>query len=38
MFSIGKAAVELGLFESEVKIAYGMPLSVKGKSPYFDRG
>jgi len=38
MFSIGKAAVELGFFESEVKIAYGIPLSVKGKSPYFDRG
>lgn len=38
MFSIGKAAVELGLFESEVRIAYGIPLSVKGKSPYFDRG
>ncbi|SCZ76265.1 ferredoxin domain-containing protein [Acidaminobacter hydrogenoformans] len=38
MFSIGKAAVELGLFESDVKIAYGMPLSVKGKSPFFDRG
>lgn len=38
MFSIGKAAVELGLFEGEVKIAYGMPLSAKGKSPFFDRG
>lgn len=37
MFSIGKAAVRLGLLGNEVKIAYGIPLSVTGKSPFFDR-
>ena len=38
MFSIGKAALNIGLFEEKVKIAYGIPLSVSGKSPFFDRG
>lgn len=38
MFTIGKAAIQLGLFENDVKIAYGIPLSVTGKSPFFDRG
>jgi uncharacterized ferredoxin-like protein len=37
MFSIGKAAMELGLLGAEVKIAYGIPLSVTGKNPFFDR-
>lgn len=37
MFSIGRAALNLGYFESTVKIAYGIPLSVSGKSPFFDR-
>ncbi|MBP2629066.1 MAG: hypothetical protein H6Q68_3777 [Firmicutes bacterium] len=37
MFSIGKAALNIGLFESEVKVAYGIPLSISGKSPFFDR-
>ena len=37
MFSIGKASVRLGLLGNEVKIAYGIPLSVTGKSPFFDR-
>jgi uncharacterized ferredoxin-like protein len=37
MFSAGKTAVELGLLGSEVKIAYGIPLSVSGKNPFFDR-
>jgi uncharacterized ferredoxin-like protein len=38
MFSIGRAALNLGLFEDKkVTIAYGIPLSVSGKSPYFDR-
>ncbi len=39
MFSAGKAAVNLNLFDdNQVKIAYGIPLSVTGKSPFFDRG
>jgi len=39
MFTIGRAALNLKLFgDEEVKIAYGIPLSVSGKSPFFDRG
>lgn len=39
MFSAGKAALNLNLFDdNQVKIAYGIPLSVSGKSPFFDRG
>lgn len=38
MFSIGKAALNLDFFEEEVQIAYGIPLSVTGKSPFHDRG
>ncbi len=37
MFSVGKAAINIGLFDEEVKIAYGVPLSISGKSPFFDR-
>jgi len=38
MFSIGRAALNLGLFgDAKVVMAYGIPLSVSGKSPYFDR-
>ena len=37
MFSIGKAAINIGLFGEEVKVAYGIPLSITGKSPFFDR-
>ena len=39
MFSAGKAALNLNLFDdNQVKIAYGIPHSVSGKSPFFDRG
>ncbi|BCR04330.1 ferredoxin [Desulfuromonas versatilis] len=38
MFSLGKAALELGLLGDQVAIAYGIPLSATGKSPFFDRG
>jgi len=38
MFSAGKAALEMGLFPEEVKLAYGIPLSATGKNPFFDRG
>lgn len=37
MYSIGKAAIDLGFFVKDVKQALGIPLSVTGKSPYFDR-
>jgi len=37
MFSAGKAAINIGFFEEGVKVAYGIPLSISGKSPFFDR-
>ena len=37
MYTIGSAAVELGLLGEEVMIAHGIPLSVRGKNPFFDR-
>lgn len=38
MFSAGKAAIRLGLFENEVRVSYGIPLSTSAKSIFFDRG
>lgn len=37
MFSVGKAALSLGLLGPNIKIAMGIPLSAAGKSPFFDR-
>jgi uncharacterized ferredoxin-like protein len=37
MYSIGKAAMELGIIGKGVKQALGIPLSATGKSPFFDR-
>jgi uncharacterized ferredoxin-like protein len=37
MYTAGKAAIELGFLGSDVPIAYGIPLSAKGKNPFFDR-
>lgn len=37
MYTVGQAAMDLGIFEPEVKIAYGIPLSAKSKNPFFDR-
>lgn len=37
LFSAGKGAIQLGYFQEGVTIAYGIPLSVSSKSPYFDR-
>jgi len=37
MFSAGKAVLELGMLGEYVQIAYGIPLSATGKSPFFDR-
>jgi uncharacterized ferredoxin-like protein len=37
MYTVGLCAVRLGMLGPEVKIAFGIPLSVKGKNPFFDR-
>jgi uncharacterized ferredoxin-like protein len=37
MFSAGRAALNLHALGDEVRIAFGIPLSVTGKSPFFDR-
>ncbi len=37
MFSFGKAAIVGGFVPEEVKIGYGIPLSVSGKNIFFDR-
>jgi uncharacterized ferredoxin-like protein len=37
MFSVGHAGLAMGLFQSGVKQALGIPLSITGKSPFFDR-
>jgi uncharacterized ferredoxin-like protein len=37
MYSIGRAGLDLGLFGPKVKQALGIPLSVTGKNPFFDR-
>ena len=37
MFSIGRACLDLKVFAEGVKQAIGIPLSVTGKSPFFDR-
>jgi len=37
MYSIGRAALDLRLFGEGVKQALGLPLSITGKNPFFDR-
>ncbi|MCF8299403.1 MAG: DUF2148 domain-containing protein [Saprospiraceae bacterium] len=37
MYTIGQAALELNIFDKDVKIVFGIPLSVTSKSPFFDR-
>lgn len=37
MFSAGRAAMELGFLGSDYGCMLAIPLSVSGKSPYFDR-
>lgn len=37
MYSVGKAAVELKMLGPDVSIAYGVPLSARGKNLFFDR-
>lgn len=37
MYTIGQAAMELEIFDTQVRIAYGIPLSATSKNPFFDR-
>jgi uncharacterized ferredoxin-like protein len=37
MFSFGRTALEMGLLPEGTRVAYGIPLSVSSKSPFFDR-
>ncbi|MBF0522795.1 MAG: ferredoxin [Candidatus Omnitrophica bacterium] len=37
MYSVGLAVQELGIFSSDIKLAFGIPLSATSKSPFFDR-
>lgn len=37
MYSAGMAALELGLFPENIKIAYAIPLSASAKNIFFDR-
>jgi uncharacterized ferredoxin-like protein len=37
MYSIGRACLDLRLFGKDVRQALGIPLSVTGKNPFFDR-
>ena len=37
MFSAGRASMELGYLSKDYGCVLGIPLSVSGKSPYFDR-
>ena len=37
LFSAGRAAMSLGVMGEDVHMVMGIPLSVKGKNPFFDR-
>ena len=37
MYTIGQAILEMKFLGEEVRIAFGIPLSVSAKSPFFDR-
>jgi uncharacterized ferredoxin-like protein len=37
MYTVGQAAMELGFFKTDVRIAHGIPLSCSSKNPFFDR-
>ena len=37
MFSVGKAAQAIQLFNDNVKIIYGIPIAISSKNPFFDR-
>jgi uncharacterized ferredoxin-like protein len=37
MYTVGQAALELGLLGKDVRVAYAIPLSAMSKNPFFDR-
>ena len=37
LFSAGRAAQNLGLMGADVKMIHALPISISGKSPFFDR-
>jgi uncharacterized ferredoxin-like protein len=37
MYTVGQAVLRMGLLPEDVKIVYGIPLSVSAKNPFFDR-
>jgi len=37
MYTVGQAVMRMGLFGDDVKLVFGIPLSVSGKNPFFDR-
>lgn len=37
MYTVGYAALRSGLFAEDIKLAYGIPLSISSKNPFFDR-
>jgi uncharacterized ferredoxin-like protein len=37
MYTVGQAVLEMGLFPDEIRIIYGIPLSIGPKNPFFDR-
>ena len=38
LFSAGKGAARMDIFGDEIKVCYGIPISISSKSIYFDRG
>jgi len=37
MYTAGQALLDLGIMDKDIKIAYGIPLSISSKNIYFDR-
>jgi uncharacterized ferredoxin-like protein len=37
MYTVGQTVLDLKLLGDDVKIAYGIPLSISSKNPFFDR-
>lgn len=37
MYTAGQALLEMGILGADVKVIYGMPLSISGKNPFVDR-
>ena len=37
MYTVGQALLEMRVFSDDIKVIYGIPLSISGKNPFFDR-